>query len=84
VCHETYTRMILRQIMRERGVVRGIPGCYYSKSLGRRWREGYTRMILLQIMRERVVCELCQDDITLNHEGEGGVRAISGGHCPNS
>jgi hypothetical protein len=41
--------------MRERGVVRGIPGCYYSKSLGRRWREGYTRMILLQIMREMVV-----------------------------
>ena len=32
-------------------------------------------MILLQIIRERVVCELCQDDITLNHEGEGGVRA---------
>jgi hypothetical protein len=35
-------------------------------------------MILLQIMRERVVCELCQDDITPNHEGKGGVRAMPG------
>ena len=35
VCGESYTRMILLQIMRERGVVRGIPGWCYSKSTRR-------------------------------------------------
>ena len=80
----SYTRVILLQIMGERSSVRALPGWYYSKSWGRGWCASYARMILLQIMRERVVCELCQDDITLNHEGEGRVRAISGGHCPKS
>ena len=53
-CGESYTWMILLQIMRERGVVRPIPGWYYSKS----WQRG-------------VYWELCEDDITPNHEEEG-------------
>ena len=35
-CSESYTRMILLQIMRQRSEMRAIPGWYYSKS----WRRG--------------------------------------------
>jgi hypothetical protein len=37
----------------------------------------YTRMLLFQIMRDRMGLELYQNDITPNHGGEGGVRAMS-------
>ena len=47
-CGESYSRMIFLQIMRERGVVRAIPVCYFSKSLEREvsWERSYSNQVL--------------------------------------
>ena len=77
-CRESYSRMISPQIIRERVVVRAMPGWYYSKSWGRGAVRSILRWYYSKSWGRWVSWELYQDDITPNHEGEWCGEIIPG------